>query len=66
MMQLQLDMFRTDEEEELIQLRKYVEEVKLSNDKVRKKLFADRGNDRKLLFEVEERLKIIEKFICKT
>jgi hypothetical protein len=66
MIQVQLDFFHTPEEQELHTLKKFVEEVKISNDKVRRKLFCEHGNDRKLLLELDERLKIIEKYICKT
>ncbi len=66
MIQLQYDFFKTEEQQELETLKNFVQDVKVSTDKVRKKLFADHGNDRKLLLELDERLRIIEKYICKT
>ncbi len=66
MIQLQYDFFKTEEQQELETLKNFVQDVKVSNDRVRKKLFADHGNSRKLLLEIDERLRIIEKYICKT
>jgi len=39
-LQIQYNFFETKEEAELAELRKYVSEVRSSNDKVRKGLFA--------------------------
>lgn len=65
MMTLQLDLFRTHEECELIELRKQIEALKNSQDKVRKKLFAENGKLRGGFEDLSNRLEIIEKAICK-
>lgn len=66
MTQIQLDFLKTPEQQEIEALKHCVEQVNISVHKVRKKLFSVHGTDRKLLLELDERLKIIEKYICKT
>jgi len=61
----QLDFFIPPEESRLETLEKSFELVRKSCDKVRKGQYAKIGDLRKLLFEIEERLSIIERNICR-
>lgn len=65
MVQIQLDLFQTEEECEMIQLRKSINEIHKTTEKVRKKLFAENGANKKIIEELRERLEIIERNICK-
>lgn len=62
---LQLDLFRTEEECEVDRLLRIVEEIKASTTKVRKKLFSENGTLKKKVTELEERLSILESGICR-
>ncbi len=59
----QLDLF--DEETEICLLRKEVQELKTSLDKVRKGIFAKHGDLAKMYMNVDQRMEIIERNICK-
>ena len=59
---LQLDFF---EDDEVLRLRMEIEKVKVSNDKVRKSLFGKNGDLVKKYIELDERMKVIERNICK-
>ena len=60
----QLDLFKPPEESRLDALEKSFALVKESCDKVRKGQYAKLGDMRKLLFEIEARLSVMEKNIC--
>lgn len=60
---IQLDFFEKKSEMDL--LREEMEAVKVSNDKVRKSLFARHGELAKMYLEIHERLEILERHICK-
>lgn len=66
MIPYQLDLFETQEQSQLKAIEQTVLNVKVSCDKVRKKLFANNGELYKLLKDVDERLQIIERNICKS
>lgn len=61
---IQLDFFKTEEQSEIEHLRKIVDDIKSSTDKVRKKLFAENGSLKKDMVELKSRLEIIEQNIC--
>lgn len=61
-MLVQLDLF---EENEMVLLRKQINLMKESSEKVRKGLFARHGELAKLYIELDHRLGIIERCICK-
>lgn len=61
----QLDFFKPSEESRLDALEKSFALVKDSCDKVRKGQYAKIGDMKKLLFEIEARLSVLEKNICK-
>lgn len=61
---LQLDFFKTEEESEIEILSLAINEVKASNDKVRKKLFAENGKLTKEIMELRMRLEILEAGLC--
>ncbi len=60
---VQLDFFEKKSEIEL--LEEELRAVKLSNDKVRKAMFARHGELAKMYLDLLGRLEIIEKNICK-
>jgi hypothetical protein len=62
---LQLDFFMTEDECELIALRKEIREIKETTNKVRKAMFARNGDLTKRQTDLEDRMKIIERNICK-
>ena len=62
---VQLDFFLTPEESEIEALRKEVIAVRASNDRVRKKLFGENGRLIARVTELETRLAILERNICK-
>lgn len=62
---IQYDFFRTEEEIEREEMMKRIQEIKDSTDKVRRGLFSRHGELFKKLNDVDERLSIIEKNICK-
>lgn len=59
----QLSLFPEENEESFI-LRKEIEEIALSCDKVRKGLFARHNELAKMYIELHQRLEILEKNIC--
>jgi len=61
----QLDLFRSDEESEIIELRKEIIAIRESSNKVRKKLFCEHGKLVKRITDQEERLQILERNICR-
>jgi hypothetical protein len=61
----QLDFFKTEEESEIEALRKEIAAVKTSSDKVRRSLFARNGELTKIVIDLQERLAVIERNICK-
>jgi hypothetical protein len=61
-MLIQLDLFETDE---TVLLRNEMQKIKESCDKVRRSLFARHGEIGKLYVELDHRLSIIERYICK-
>jgi hypothetical protein len=62
---IQYDFFKTEEESELEALRKRVEEIDASSHKVRKGIYAKHGELYKTIMDIEERLKIIERNLCR-
>ena len=63
---IQLDFFKTEEQSEIEALTMRIDEVKTSNDKVRKKLFGDHGRLTKEIMELRYRLEVLEKGLCQT
>lgn len=63
---LQLDLFISEEECEIQQLRKEVSQLKASQDRQRKALFARQGDLIKGQIDFKDRLEILERNICKT
>lgn len=62
---IQYDFFKTEEESELEALRKRVEEIDASSHRVRKGIYARHGELFKIINDLEDRLKIIERNLCK-
>ncbi len=62
---IQYDFFQTKEESEIQALRNEVERLRFSADKVRKGVFARVGEVKKIQIDMEDRLLIIEKNLCK-
>jgi hypothetical protein len=62
---IQLDFFKTDEELIIEDIQKRVEAIKISSDKVRRGTYARLNEQSKILLDLEERLSLIEKYICK-
>ncbi len=65
MMPVQFDLFQTEEEAELSCIRKSIEAVKVSSDKVRRGTYARLNEISKDCIELKLRLEIIEQYICK-
>ena len=61
-MLIQLDLFEQDEQ---ILMRKEIHKVKESCDKTRRGMFARHNELAKLWIEMDHRLNIIERYICK-
>lgn len=61
----QLDFFKEEKDCEIEALRKEVESVRKSSDKVRRGLFSRHSEITKHVLDIEERLKIIERNLCK-
>lgn len=59
---LQLDLFPQDENDIM---RLEINKIRESTDKVRRGLFARHGELAKLYLDVNERLSIIERYICR-
>ncbi len=62
---IQLDLWRSPEECEMIAMRETIERIRISQDKVRKRLFADHGKLRGGFEDLSERLAIIERSVCR-
>mgnify|MGYP003647783259 CR=1 FL=1 len=70
---VQLDFFQelfpetvqNDNKALIIELKQEVEKLSLSNERVRKSLFAKHGALAKLYLEIHQRLEILERNICK-
>ncbi len=62
---IQFDLFKSKEESEIDCLRLACDAAIESHNKVRKKLFAENGKLTKRMNELEERLDILERNICK-
>ena len=65
MLAIQLDLFKTDQECDMDSLRRTVQEVKLSSDKVRKGTYARINEMSKECADLKGRLEIIERHICR-
>lgn len=63
---LQLDMFRSLEETEMIEMRKEINRIEESLGKQRRALFARNGDLAKRQMELESRLEAIELGLCKS
>lgn len=61
---IQLDFFKTEEESRLEAIEARMDKVEASAGKVRRNLFAKNGELTKLVFEIQERLNILERNIC--
>lgn len=64
MLQLQYDIFEESDESQLKAIEEKVAQVALSSDKVRKGLYAKTNELHKVIMDLEERLKIMERNIC--
>lgn len=62
---IQYDFFKTREESEMDAMRKQCNDTLEMMHKMRKKLFAENGSTKKQLYDVTERLAILERNICK-
>lgn len=62
---IQLDFFKTPEESEMEALRGEIERLNKSLDKQRKALFARSNEVGKMCYEMNARLEIIERNICR-
>lgn len=65
-MPCQIEFLPVEEKSELASLREEVQHVKGSNDKVRKSMFARHGELARKYTELQERLQIIERNICRS
>lgn len=59
---LQLDFFQGDD---MLIMKDEIRKVRESSDKVRKSLFAKNGEITKQVYDISERLEILERFICR-
>lgn len=64
-MSIQLDFFKTPEQCELDAIRIALNEYKLSSDKVRRGTYAKLSEVTKICMELQLRLEVIEKNICR-
>lgn len=62
---IQLDFFKSKEESEIDHLRITIEEVKKSSDKVRRGTFAKISEVKKECMDINERLRILERHLCR-
>jgi len=62
---IQLDFFKTEEECELDSLRKSIEEIRISSDKVRRGTYARLNVVSKECAELKADLEIIKMHLCK-
>ena len=63
---LQLDFFKSKEENEIDEMRRNLSQMHSSLDRIRKGLFARNGELVKQYMELVRRVEIIEKNICKS
>lgn len=61
---VQYNFFETKEESEFKALENRVEEVDISCNKIRKALFARHGEMNKRQIDLEQRLEILERYLC--
>lgn len=61
----QLDMFLSEEQSEIDSLRERIDAVDTSTGKVRRSLFAKNGEMSKKMNDLEERMVILERYICR-
>lgn len=65
-MPIPLQLYLLEEDNtELSQIRREIEEVDISCNKVRKAMFARHNELAKLYLEIHQRLEVIESYICK-
>lgn len=64
MIPIQLDLFKTFEQSEIDELRRFCVETKASSERVRKGMYAKLNELNKKQVDLEERLTIIERNIC--
>jgi hypothetical protein len=62
---IQYDFFKTEEESEIECMKRSIEKIDESCHKVRKGIYAKHGEILKIVNDLQERLEIIEKNICK-
>lgn len=62
---IQLDFFKSEEQSEIDALRERVDAIGISSTKVRKSLYARNGELNKKMTDLETRMEIIERFICR-
>jgi len=62
---LQLDLFRSEEETELIEMRKEIRKIEESTGKVRRGIYAKHCELAKRQMELESRLVAIERGLCR-
>jgi hypothetical protein len=62
---VQLDFFQTVEETQVDKLIRIVDEIRLSSNKVRKAMFARDCEKEKRITDLENRLAILERNICR-
>lgn len=65
MLQVQYDLFLSEEECEIRALKKRIEEIGESANKVRKGIYARHGELYKFIVDVDNRLQVIEQHICR-
>lgn len=62
---IQLDFFKSAEESEIEALRAEVDAIRKSSDRVRKGIYAKHGELNKICLDLQQRLIIIERNICR-
>lgn len=62
----QMDFFKTPEECEMESIHSSIDAIKKSSDKVRKGLYAKHGELFKMVTDIDERMKILERHICRS
>lgn len=63
--EVQYDFFLTPQESETEMMIHEIDSIKISTTKVRKALFARNGELQRKMLELEERLNVIERGICR-
>ena len=61
----QLDFFRSEEESEILAMNEKIKAIDASTHRVRKSLFAKNGELTKKVNDLESRLQILERHICR-